>query len=154
MPRSQLELEDFLPYRLSIASNAVSQLIARTYEDTFALKMPEWRLIAVLADEKQLSQQELVLRTKMDKVTVSRAAQVLERRNLIKRIPNPEDGRALRLSLTAEGRKIHAKVGPAALELEAQMLSELSHKEVTQLKGLLRRIEKAAESSLLEETDE
>lgn len=148
MPKNQLELDDFLPYRLSVASNAVSQVIARSYEGLFGLKMPEWRLIAVLADDGELTQQELVHRTKMDKVTVSRGAQVLERRGLIKRVPNPEDGRSLRLSLTGEGRKIHAKVGPAALAMEKTMLAKMSDKQVAQLKSLLRHLEDAAATLL------
>jgi len=54
MPHSakkRLRLQNYLPYRLSVAANAVSKLIARAYEDRFDLKIPEWRLIAVLADE-------------------------------------------------------------------------------------------------------
>jgi len=44
-----LELERFLPYRLSILSNRVSQQIAREYQDRFDLSMTEWRVMAVLA---------------------------------------------------------------------------------------------------------
>ena len=35
MPRSALQLDEFLPYRLSLASNAVSQVIAQAYEERF-----------------------------------------------------------------------------------------------------------------------
>ena len=54
MPSSRgerLRLQDFLPYRLSVAANAVSRLIARAYERQFGLKNPQWRLLAVLAEE-------------------------------------------------------------------------------------------------------
>jgi hypothetical protein len=53
MPNSAdatLRLHDYLPYRLSIAANAVSRLIARSYERQFNLNIPQWRLLAVLAD--------------------------------------------------------------------------------------------------------
>ena len=86
----KLRLADYLPYRLSVAANAVSQLIARAYEDRFGLKIPEWRLIAVLADEGPLTPQALCARTVMDKVTVTRAAQGLATRHLIKREPNAD----------------------------------------------------------------
>ena len=79
-----LILDEYLPYRLSIASNAVSKLIARAYEDRFGLTIPQWRLMAVLA-EKPLTQQAIVARTAMDKVTVSRAAQGLVNRHLVGR---------------------------------------------------------------------
>jgi DNA-binding MarR family transcriptional regulator len=142
--RKQLVLEKFLPYRLSVASNAVSQLIAQSYEQEFELKMQEWRVIAVLAEGGELTQQEIVGLTKMDKMTVSRAAQVLEGREILKRLPNQSDARSLRLSLTAQGRRIHAKVGPRAIELEQKLLAEFTDKEVATLDALLRRLEKAA----------
>ena len=46
----ELKLDHFLPYRLSIASNRVSAAIASTYQALFGLKIPEWRLIAVIAE--------------------------------------------------------------------------------------------------------
>ena len=63
-------------------------MIAHAYESRFGLKIPEWRLIAVLADEGPLTQQSLCGRTVMDKVTVMRAAQGLVRRGLVRREPN------------------------------------------------------------------
>jgi DNA-binding MarR family transcriptional regulator len=142
--RPELELEDFLPYRLSLAANAVSQAIARAYEQPFRLKMHEWRVIAVVGEGGELTQQDIVGRTKMDKVTVSRAAQALERRRIVRRAPHAEDGRSLRLSLTAEGRRIYACVVPSTLELEAEVLAGLSEREVADLKAALRRLEAAA----------
>ena len=47
----RLRLRDYLPYRLSVAANAVSQLIARAYKEQFGLTVPQWRLLAVLADK-------------------------------------------------------------------------------------------------------
>jgi DNA-binding MarR family transcriptional regulator len=143
--RSHLKLDEFLPYRLSLASNAVSQVIARAYEEHFGLKVHEWRVITVLAENEELTQQEIVGRTKMDKVTVSRAAQVLERRRLLRRVTNTEDGRSLRLSLTPEGQKLYARVVPAVLELEAEVLQGLGEREISELKNVLRRLEAAAE---------
>ena len=48
MSAKKLRLSAFLPYQLSITSNAVSDLIARAYRGKFALKVPEWRVMAVL----------------------------------------------------------------------------------------------------------
>ena len=96
-PVERLQLQEYLPYRLSVAANAVSRLIARAYENQFGLTIPQWRLMAVLGDEGALTQQELCGRTLMDKVTVMRAAQGLTRRRLVKRRPNDQDGRSHRL---------------------------------------------------------
>jgi DNA-binding MarR family transcriptional regulator len=140
----RLVLDDYLPYRLSVASNAVSRLIARAYEDRFGLSIPQWRLMAVLAEDGALTPGALVARTAMDKVTVSRAAQGLTRRHLIARDAHEADGRSHRLSLTAEGQRLHAEIAPLALAYEATLLSGLAPGEVAAMKVLLKRLEAAA----------
>jgi DNA-binding MarR family transcriptional regulator len=79
---TKLVLDRFLPYRLSITSNLVSDRIARIYEALFALSIPEWRLVAVIAEAETITQAEIGERTRMDKVTVSRAAIALVERGL------------------------------------------------------------------------
>jgi DNA-binding MarR family transcriptional regulator len=147
MPSSggtKLRLQDYLPYRLSVAANAVSRLIARAYERQFDLKNPQWRLLAVLADEGPLTQQTLCGRTIMDKVTVMRAARDLLRRRLVRKLPNAEDGRSHRLMLTSAGRRLYERIVPLALAYEAQLLSGIERREIVRLERLLRRVERAA----------
>ena len=138
-----LILDEYMPYRLSIASNAVSKLIARAYEDRFGLTIPQWRLMAVLA-EKPLTLQAIVARTAMDKVTVSRAAQGLVNRHLVGRAAHEVDGRSHLLALTEQGRELHAEIAPLARAYEAALLSGLTPAEVETLKRLLLRLETAA----------
>jgi DNA-binding MarR family transcriptional regulator len=140
----RLRLQDYLPYRLSVAANAVSQLIARSYEAKFALKIPQWRLLAVLADEGALTPQMLCGRTLMDKVTVMRAAQGLRRRRLIERLPNDRDGRSHRLELTTSGKQLYARIAPLALKYEALLLTGIAQRDVRRFDRLLRQIEQAA----------
>lgn len=139
-----LRLQHYLPYRLSVAANAVSRVIQLAYEEKFGLTIPQWRLIAVLADEGSLTQQELCGRTIMDKVTVTRAAQGLLRRRLIKRLPNSADGRSHRLMLTKGGEALHAEVAPLALEYETKLLAGLKAEDVARLEQHLRLLERAA----------
>ena len=138
------QLDAYLPYRLSVASNAVSGLIARAYEDRFGLTVPQWRVLCVLAEDGQLSQVQIVARTVMDKVTVSRAAQGLVKRRLIGRSENKADGRSQFLALTPEGRSLHAEIAPLALAYEAALIAGLAPEDVTLLKRLLTRLQSAA----------
>ena len=82
MSASQTRLTDFLPYLLSITSNAVSDRIADQYRALFGLKIPEWRVMAVLGDLGAQTQRALVAATRMDKVAVNRACKVLEEREI------------------------------------------------------------------------
>jgi DNA-binding MarR family transcriptional regulator len=140
----RLQLQEYLPYRLSVAANAVSRLIARAYEDQFGLTIPQWRVMAVLGDVGALTQQSLCGRTLMDKVTVMRAAQGLTRRRLVKRQPNAEDGRSHRLDLSSSGYALYCKVIPLAREYESQLLVGLKATDVALLHRLLRQLESAA----------
>jgi DNA-binding MarR family transcriptional regulator len=143
--RRTLRLQEYLPYRLSVAANAVSRLIARAYEERFGLKIAQWRLIAVLADEGALTQQALCGRTVMDKVTVMRAAQGLVRRGLVRRLANNADGRSHRLALTRSGERMYRDIVPLALEHEARLLRGLGWQDIAQLDRLLRQLEQAAQ---------
>ena len=137
-------LADFLPYQLSIASNAVSTRIAEQYRKRFALKTTEWRIMAVLGDSGPTTQRELSQMTLMDKVPVNRACKTLESRGLAERKPNAKDGRSHLLELTAEGRAVHAGIMPLALAIEEEIFSVLNDEEQSQMRDMLSRLRENA----------
>lgn len=139
-----LQLERFLPYRLSITSNLVSERIARAYESLFGLSIPEWRLVAVVAEAGAITQAQIGERTLMDKVTVSRAAIALVGRGLLVRSPNASDRRSHLLSLSDAGRALYEAVAPKALELEAAIFARFTPAEIEAFGAMLRRIDAAA----------
>ena len=139
-----LRLGRFLPYRLSIAANAVSRAIASAYEERFQISVPEWRLIAVLHEFGSCTQQDLVRLTLMDKVTVSRAAIALSKRRLIDRARDADDRRAQRVKLSRSGRALHARIAPAALNYEIVLLASFGPREIEALRRMLERLEQAA----------
>jgi DNA-binding MarR family transcriptional regulator len=135
MPQKTLKLSAFLPYQLSITSNAVSDLIARAYRGKFALKVPEWRVMALLGETEVATQRELVAATAMDKVTVNRACKTLE-----ERVPNSSDGRSHHLALTVAGRSLYDQIVPEALQLEAELEKILGSGEAKQLESMLAQL--------------
>lgn len=138
-----LILDDFIPYRLSVTSNLVSDAIARTYEALFGLTIPEWRVIAVVAEEGGVTQATIGARTRMDKVTVSRAAAALVGRGLLRR-EGHLDRRSHGLALTPAGDELYAAVAPKALELERRIFAGFDAEEVAQFVATLRRVEAVA----------
>lgn len=136
-----LRLDDFLPYRLSFTTALLSDSIARSYEESFGISIPEWRVIAWVAEMGSITQQQICARTRMDKVTVSRAAIALTDRGLLHRLPNPEDRRSRLLALTAQGERLHAAIAPKALELERRVFSHFSKAEADSFLSMLRRID-------------
>ena len=139
-----LDLENFLPYRLSVLTNRVSDAIAREYSDRFGLSIPEWRVMAVLGGTPDLSARDVAERTAMDKVQVSRAVESLVRARRVARTMDAEDGRISRLALTAKGRAIYDELVPLALHLEEVFLSALKPEERRQLGALMAKLSRQA----------
>lgn len=140
LERLTLDLDHFLPYRLSILSNRASDAIARHYSDRFGLSVPEWRVIAVLGQTPGMSARDVAQRTAMDKVQVSRAVASLVEARRVKREGDEVDGRVTRLSLTNKGRAIYDEVVPLALHLEEVFLAALTPEERKVLDVLMSKL--------------
>ena len=133
-------LKEFVPYLLSITSNAVSGRIALEYRQRFGLSVPEWRVMAVLGDSGPLTQRDLTRQTVMDKVAVNRACKGLEERGLASRQPNAQDGRSHLLELTESGTRMHDEIMPLALEMERRLFARFTPEEVAHVRHLLDRV--------------
>jgi DNA-binding MarR family transcriptional regulator len=136
---AEFDLERFLPFLLSVASNRVSRLFAGRYSVAFGLSIPEWRALAVIghanARGASPTASEVAQRSGMDKAKVSRAVGALARRGLIARAVGGADRRQQPLSLSAAGRAVHEGVVPLARTLEAELMAGFGPAE----RALLRR---------------
>ena len=139
-----LKLDGFLPYRLSVLSNAVSGKIAKIYEQEFELSVWQWRIIAVLGEREGLTSTEVAQRTLMDKPTVSRAAASLIERGILERHIDRDDRRRAPMRLTDEGQAIYAAIMPRAVESERELLDALTADEAETLHHLLSRLSAVA----------
>ena len=144
MPKPKLteevfRLEEFLPYRLSVAANRVSRLFARRYSEAYGLSIPEWRVLAMIGRFGTLSPSAVGEWTAMDKVKVSRAAASLVARGLLRQTQDPRDGRGRLLHLTRKGATVYQGVVPLACELEEQLAEGMSR---TEWSNLLKALDK------------
>jgi DNA-binding MarR family transcriptional regulator len=136
-----IELENFLPYRLSILSNKVSQAIADDYQQRYDIGVTEWRVMAVLARFAGLSAREVAERTAMDKVAVSRALARLVDAGRVSRHTHDNDKRRSVLDLTEAGWAIHEVVAPMARQREREVLAKLDEHERLWLNRILDKLE-------------
>ena len=143
-PVPALDLEHFLPYRLSVLSNTVSTALAGAYARRFGLSIPQWRVIAVLARNPGISAAAVAERTAMDKVAVSRAVAGLARAGRVKRTLARSDRRRSVLILTARGREVYMRIVPYALEYERRLLAELTPSEQSVLHIVVARLQRRA----------
>jgi DNA-binding MarR family transcriptional regulator len=144
----EFRLEDFLPYRLSVAAESVSYLIARHHLAPTGLAMSEWRLLAAVGRYGVLSPTAAGERTSMDKVKVSRAAASLVARGLLRQTQDPDDGRGRLLRLTRKGSTLHMGVAPTARNIEASLAPGLTKAEWNALHRALGKLSEHAQSIL------
>jgi DNA-binding MarR family transcriptional regulator len=143
MPRhAPIELENFVPYQLSIVSNTISQAIADEYQQRFGLATTEWRVMAVLAryDGEGLSARAVARLTAMDKVAISRALARLVAKGLVLRRMHQGDKRRSVLRLSAAGWRIHDVVAPLARAHEREFLARLDSDEQRWLARILDKL--------------
>ncbi len=139
-----LDLEHFVPFRLSVLANRVTRAVARAYARRFRLSAPEWRTMAVLGRYGAMTANSVVERTAMDKVRVSRAVARLLTHGRITRRTDPDDRRRAILDLTAEGRTVYTAVVPLVLAVENELLAKLGAEERRLLGEILHKLEQGA----------
>jgi DNA-binding MarR family transcriptional regulator len=133
-------LADFLPYKLAVVTESVVRVFAENYDAKCNLTIPEVRALATIAEAGILSPTTVGQRTAMDKVKVSRAAQSLVAKGLLRQTQDPRDGRGRLLRLTPKGVAMHARMVPVAIRLESEVFEDLSQTEVATLNRILMKI--------------
>ncbi|MEW9798227.1 MarR family winged helix-turn-helix transcriptional regulator [Alteromonas sp. CYL-A6] len=145
--RTTLKLEEFVPYRTVRLAGKMSQAVSSVYRERFDLSIPQWRILATLADQPDLSAQQIAQCTGMDKVKVSRAVQSLLHRDLIARKQTSEDKRAYRIALTGEGQLLYQRIMPLAQAWQDRLLAVLDDAEKQALLSAMDKLEQVLDST-------
>lgn len=119
------ELSEFFPYQVRVFYAHVSSSIAAVYQAQYDVSPAEWRCLAILSAGSCLTAAEIVLRSSMDKVTVSRAISKLRQRKWVAERSNRKDKRSKLVSLTADGQDILADLMPKVMMVEKALLNDI-----------------------------
>lgn len=111
------------------------------------LTLVSYTLLAHLEDSGGCLAKDLAARYGLDKSTVSRQVQALERLGFLERRPDPEDHRAQLLHLTSAGADILAQVTESRYAAVAERLEGWDDDEIARFAGLLIRYNAAPETS-------
>ena len=106
-----LKLEEFLPYRLNVLANLVSQALSRIYGDRYGIGVPEWRVLVTLGQYGMMTGKAVGAHSHMHKTKVSRAGALLEKGKMVVR---RADLRESFLSLTPAGSAVYEDLAPTA----------------------------------------
>ncbi|WP_048649313.1 MarR family winged helix-turn-helix transcriptional regulator [Nitratireductor soli] len=142
--QSVLALEEFLPYRLTRLTDAISRDFSQAYRARLGLTRPEWRTLATIGQYGTMTATEIGAHSSMHKTKVSRAVASLEVRRWVVRKPDANDRRVERLSLSKLGQKAYEDMVPVARAFEAELLTRMKAAERAALLAGLAALERAA----------
>ena len=103
----------------------------------FGLTANQFVLLSILDDQDGISQQELCNRACSDPNTIRAMVVALETGGHLSRETDPNDGRAWRLRLTANGRRTYQKAKTGSDSFRHRLSAELSPQETRQLLDML-----------------
>jgi MarR family transcriptional regulator, lower aerobic nicotinate degradation pathway regulator len=133
-PEDELTLVDSLVQTSFLVQNAMRRVAAR--HDISVIQM---RLLGILRD-REPGTLLLARLLELDKSSVTGLVDRAEKRGLVERVPDPDDGRAVRIKLTRGGRALVTR-GAAEVEAEIETVAaRLTGPQRRQLADLLSRI--------------
>jgi DNA-binding MarR family transcriptional regulator len=124
-----------------VVANLLSRGAELRYRREFGVSLWEWRSIALLGGATEaLSLNALARAAGIDKSQMSRVVAGLTRRKLVLRAADAADGRGVRLTLRAAGRRLYAGLIRAAAERNDAFLGCLSASERAAFDGALDKL--------------
>jgi DNA-binding MarR family transcriptional regulator len=128
----------FIIYRTALALKAA---LHRSFaENGYEITPEQWGIIRHLWEEEGLSQREIGEKAAKDKPNITRMLDVLEKKRLIFRQPDPRDRRKYCIYLTKEGKQLHEQLFPLTQNLRARVTHNLAPPEIDLLKDTLNKI--------------
>jgi DNA-binding MarR family transcriptional regulator len=138
----QLGLDRRTSYRFSIIARRQTRCLAEMHSAACGLSVNGWKLLSVVEYFGPLSASEAGAHTSLEPAKVTRGIDSLVDQGLVLRRADPSDRRRIILSLSARGKRIHAKVEQVSRALERELLSVLTSEELETLYRALDKLER------------
>lgn len=150
---ANLRINEFLTFHLLRLASIAKASVAREYLDPAGLSVPEWRLLATVANFSPLPFSDITAMTTMDKGQVSRTLRSAQAKGLVatELLPAERRGAAETLasspsisrvivSITPSGRSLYEKVMPVAQRYQAGLIGLMTPEERQVMLDVLQRV--------------
>jgi DNA-binding MarR family transcriptional regulator len=148
---SNLKINEFLTFHLLRLASIAKSSVAREYLDPAGLSVPEWRLLATVANFSPLPFSDITAMTTMDKGQVSRTLRSAQGKGLVatELVPTEKRGTGesssssisrVLVSITPSGRALYQKVMPVAQRYQAGLIGLMSADERRVMLDVLQRV--------------
>ena len=134
-------LDESYGYLINLAAQRLKYELHQVFQAKgYDITPEQWAVLNRLWEQDGLSQVELAERTFKDKPGTTRILNLLEKKGVVLRRRDAEDGRVLHVFLTKVGKDLKEKLIPCAEEVLVKSGQNLSKEEVLQLKHILTKI--------------
>lgn len=134
-------LDDYPLYNLNRTS--------ATYTEQMSLKLkrlqmdqPTWRILMLLDDKNPSSVGELSRRSVTKISTITRILIRMEKDDLVKRVPFPDDNRVIEVFISDKGKRSIIELRKLAAEIYAEAFDDIADEDIVFFMRILMKIRK------------
>jgi DNA-binding MarR family transcriptional regulator len=123
---------------VAAARRSLKQAVLR-HSRPLRLTPPQFWFLNAARELPDAALGEIARQQRMDPPTASRIAEGLSKRGFLKVTPDLKDRRITRISLTASGGKLAARIAPIAKAVRSAGIHNMSGRELSALRSSLRK---------------
>jgi len=140
-----MQLDECINYLMTKAQKSVTQYFAEKLGvvDVTPVQYGVWKC---LAENGTLTPSQIAQMLSADTSTITGLLDRLENKKLLKRTPDPDDRRALKVTLTKNGKELEDQMETLTADANREVLAVFSDDEQKQLMEYLNRIIKSLNS--------
>ena len=141
-----LPLDQFVTFRLLRLTNQLNRQAVRILAQHAGLRLPEWRCLAIIDAYGPQQVNQIAARLSADKGLISRSLASLEGSGHIKMARGAVDRRQVRVSLTAAGKKVVARMMPIMRQRQEHLLAALPERQRADFYRKIDKLQAASEA--------
>lgn len=106
----------------------------------YELTLEQWVVLSTLAEQENINQKMLSIKTEKDPTSLLRILDILEKKGFIERRQFQGDRRASSLFITAEGKRLRNEVAPYIEDRFKEITANISENEIEIYERVLEKI--------------
>jgi DNA-binding MarR family transcriptional regulator len=134
-------LEDSPGFIIHLLDTQMKSALQRAFQSKgFDLTPEQWGLLNRLWETEGIHQSILAERTGKDRHNITRILNLLEKKGLTRRVPDPDDHRCYKVYLTGAGRNLQKKLPPIVRNFLRKCFKGLTQKDLQDLERVHKHI--------------
>lgn len=132
-------MDDMIGFNTVRTSKSISRLLNLKLKP-YDITAEQWTVLKRLNEVDNITQKELSERSEKDQATLTKILDLLEKRELVARKPNPADRRSYLIDITDNGKGLTEELIPLVENIFANLIGDISKEQLGQYIDVLNRL--------------